>query len=499
MKCTILIENEVDCFISGLNPTHLSHFWESYGVPAENYFFNPKFKLGQWDGKIRYFHTTGKTYVNLLVEIIPTLISLGYEIDTIDNRIGKYTAPDRVDNTYLSYATFDDSDSPVVLYNHQVKVINALIDNGGGTAIAATGAGKTLICAAIAKRYGEHGLRTLVIVPSQDLITQTRDDFLWLQLDTGEYSGDCKEYDTNMCVVSTWQALQKNPNVVKGFDVIVVDECHGLKGLVLQKLLNEHGANIPHRFGVTGTLPKGDTDAMAVKLAVGHVQVVVTAKELMDAGVLAKLDIHIEQLVEDLTAKYATFKSEYPVESKNVTYAQFKDGYYPDYTTEKTHLQNKAARMTAISDKVMALREEGNVFILVDGVAFGKKLSKSIPDSTFVHGADKKKARKNIYDLFKNNDGLVVIATVNIASTGLNIKRIYNLVLIDIGKSFTRVIQSIGRGLRIAKDKDHVDVWDICSDLKYGKKHVAQRVKYYREAQYNHKKQKIEYELGDIL
>jgi len=87
----------------------------------------------------------------------------------------------------------------------------------------------------------------------------------------------------------------------------------------------------------------------------------------------------------------------------------------------------------------------------------------------------------------------VVIATVNIASTGLNIKRIFNLMFIDVGKSFIRVIQSIGRGLRKAPDKDYVDVTDICTDLKYGKRHVRERIKFYTEAKYPHKKRKINY------
>ena len=136
---------------------------------------------------------------------------------------------------------------------------------------------------------------------------------------------------------------------------------------------------------------------------------------------------------------------------------------------------------------------KGNVFCLVDGINFGKKLAKLIPDAVFVYGKDKKTARKQIYDLFRDNDNLVIIATVNIASTGLDIARIFNLMFIDVGKSFIRVIQTIGRGLRKAPDKDHVDVTDICTDLKYGKKHVRERIKYYNEALYPHKKRKIDY------
>ena len=116
-----------------------------------------------------------------------------------------------------------------------------------------------------------------------------------------------------------------------------------------------------------------------------------------------------------------------------------------------------------------------------------------IDDAVFVYGKDKMKDRKMVYNLFKENDNLVVIANVQVASTGLDIKRIFNMMFIDVGKSFIRVIQSIGRGLRKAPDKDSVHVTDICSDFKYSKKHLLERIKFYDEAKYPHKKKVVDY------
>lgn len=135
-----------------------------------------------------------------------------------------------------------------------------------------------------------------------------------------------------------------------------------------------------------------------------------------------------------------------------------------------------------------------NVFCLVDGVRNGQKLADLVDGAVFVHGKDKAKARKEVYNLFRDNDNLVVIATIHIASTGLNIKRIFHMMAIDVGKSFIRIIQTIGRGLRKAPDKDSVGFTDICSDLKYSRKHLTERKKIYKEVQYQHKvKKKIEY------
>ena len=88
---------------------------------------------------------------------------------------------------------------------------------------------------------------------------------------------------------------------------------------------------------------------------------------------------------------------------------------------------------------------------------------------------------------------MVVIATYGVAAVGINIPRIFNLVLVEPGKSFVRVIQSIGRGIRKAKDKDHIQIWDITSSCKFSKRHLTQRKKFYREAHYPFRVQKVDY------
>ncbi len=492
----VKIFDEVNCAIIGLSDRHVGYFYDEFAAHPPNHFFNPKFKLGSWDGFIRYFHKTGKTYVYLLNEIVPKLVEMGYKIEIMDERKNSPAIPLFVDKDHFAHIPDQETGEPTELRPYQVELVNALINGAGGVAIAGTGSGKTICNAALVDSYGKCGLRTITIVPNQDLIGQTFGDFEYWGLDTGEYSGDKKD-TAHQHVVSTWQALQNNPSIITQFQVVVVDECHGLKGQVLTKLLNEHGHNIQYRFGLTGTLPKAETDAMAVRIAVGPVQFTIHAHELIEQKFLASLHIQIYQLDEDFTKQYDRFVEEnsVPCGKKQLTYTQFKDQYFPEYEAEKRYLQGNKQRLDWIAACVETKRDakKGNVFCLVDGINFGKKLATLIPGSVFVYGKDKKKARKQVYDLFKENDNIVVIATVNIASTGLNIKRIFNLMFIDVGKSFIRVIQSIGRGLRKAPDKDHVDVTDICTDLKYGKKHVRERIKFYSEAKYPYKKTTFKY------
>jgi superfamily II DNA or RNA helicase len=137
--------------------------------------------------------------------------------------------------------------------------------------------------------------------------------------------------------------------------------------------------------------------------------------------------------------------------------------------------------------------QTGNTLILVDRISAGQMLAELIPDSTFVSGAVKVKDRKETYDTIKEGTNEVIIATYGVAAVGLNIPRIFNLVLLEPGKSFVRVIQSIGRGVRIAKDKDFVQIWDITSTCKYAKRHLTQRKKFYKEAEYPFTIEKVDW------
>jgi len=131
--------------------------------------------------------------------------------------------------------------------------------------------------------------------------------------------------------------------------------------------------------------------------------------------------------------------------------------------------------------------------VLVNRIDSGKFIANELPDSVFISGAVKTKDRKEEYDDVKTSTNKVIVATYGVAAVGINIPRIFNLVLLEPGKSFVRVIQSIGRGIRKADDKDHVMIWDITSTCKYAKRHVAARKKFYKDARYPFTQEKIDW------
>ena len=135
----------------------------------------------------------------------------------------------------------------------------------------------------------------------------------------------------------------------------------------------------------------------------------------------------------------------------------------------------------------------GNTLVLVPRKKTGKLLQSMIPDSVYIDGSVKVKDREEEYEEVKTASGKIIIATAGVAAVGIDVPRIFNLYLIEPGKSFIRVIQSIGRGIRVAIDKDWVNVFDMTSNCKYSKRHLTKRKKFFKNAEYPFTVKKVEY------
>ena len=193
-----------------------------------------------------------------------------------------------------------------------------------------------------------------------------------------------------------------------------------------------------------------------------------SASELQDRGVLAQCHVNIVQLVDHVE--------------------------YSNYQSELKYLLEESGRLDTMADLVRKVNETGNTLVLVDRTECGRQLVERLGDgAVFVSGATKAKARQDEYDEVADATGKIIVATYGVAAVGINIPRIFNLVLIEPGKSFVRVIQSIGRGIRKAEDKDHVQIWDITSTCKFAKRHLTKRKQFYKEANYPFSVEKLEW------
>lgn len=465
-RCTVVIDDEVSCRIGGLHPADLSVLYDKFGVFVEGYRYMMPYQLRRWDGKTHFFSETGKTFTKLLDEILPYLITWDYEIDFEDRRLPFVEVKERIDADFFKLANEPLVEDRFLFRDYQLQVMNALLEAGSGFGICATGSGKTSMCAALCLVLARAKLQTLVIVPSQDLINQTAEEFKQRykhvagELTVGTYSGDAKNID-HPIVVATWQSLQNAPHYMTYFQAVIVDEAHGAKAEVIKNLINTHGKHIAYRYGVTGTFPKPDVDQYSLKASIGQIHATVTASWLIANGYLSSVDI---------TA----------IETQDVVEDEF-----PDYASEKAFLSRSEERLELLARLIMEKRDEiGNTLVLVNSIAQGQALEELIPGSVFLFGESETDLRKQNYKEYAERDDIILIATVGIASTGISIDRIFVQWLVDIGKSFVKCIQSVGRGLRKKGDKRHVSVFDFHSRLKFSKKHFKKRKEYYTEAEY---------------
>ena len=469
----LVIRDEVNIKFENVDPSTRRKLSAAVKFMLPYAYHMPAYKLGRWDGMIRFCDIGGRTYLNLLDTLLPILQQSGYELDIEDHRQQWDFSFDQIDENVLSDIKWPkghvNEGEPIVLRDYQVDVVNNSLSHLQSLQEVATGAGKTIITATLSKLVGKYG-RSIVIVPNKSLVTQTEEDYINVGLDVGVFYGDRKEFGCQH-TICTWQSLnvllKKSKKKTAGIDIqefingvicVMVDEVHQAKADVLKELLTGVFANIPIRWGLTGTIPKEDYEFCSLKASLGEVINSISAHTLQEKGVLSNCEVKVLQLKDDVE--------------------------YPNYPSELKYLVSDPKRIDYLSGVISDIAETGNTLVLIGQIKTGEMLIKRLPNAVFVRGATKNEERKETYDEVATSDTKLIVATYGVASVGINIPRIFNLVLIEPGKSFVRVIQSIGRGIRKAHDKDFVQIWDVTSNCKYSKRHLTTRKKYYREAQY---------------
>ena len=485
VSCKLIIKDEVNIKLEGLDVSmrrKLSNRLK-YEVPYARH--TPQYKLGRWDGKVAFFGLGGEGYLNHLDVILDELeknrVTVA-DIEDLRQKVNLNFTP--VTETYwadqgVRWPKGHPAEGELImLRDYQVTSVNNFISNPQSLQQIATGAGKTITTATLSHLCEPYG-RTIVVVPNKSLVEQTEEDYINCGLDVGVYFGDRKELGKTH-TICTWQSLnildKRNKDgravlslaeFLEDVNAIIVDEVHQAKAEVLKNLLTRNLRNAPIRWGLTGTVPKEQVEFQSILASIGPVIGHVTAKELQDKGVLSNCHVNIAQLMDTQA--------------------------HSNYQEELKYLVTNKDRIEYIAKMMNSIRETGNTLILVDRISAGEELAKLIPGSTFVSGAVKVKDRKETYDTIREGTNEVIIATYGVAAVGLNIPRIFNLVLLEPGKSFVRVIQSIGRGVRKAKDKDFVQIWDVTSTCKYAKKHLTERKKFYKDAQYPFTIEKVDW------
>ena len=487
MTVRLIIRDEVNIKIEGLPldaRKKLANTFK-YEIPYARY--HPAYKLGRWDGMVSLFGLGGNGYLSQLETVLGILGNMGISIDEVED----LRTTQKIEFTPVTESYWADQGKvwpkghqfegqPIMLRDYQVEAINTFLTNPQALQEIATGAGKTITTATLSQLCEQLG-RTITIVPNKSLVEQTEEDFIAVGLDVGVYYGDRKDLNKTH-TICTWQSLnildKKSKNhehdivtlaeFLEDVKTVIVDEVHMAKAEVLKNLLTQNLCNAAIRWGLTGTVPKEKYESEQIFASIGPVVGGIKAHELQEMGVLSNCHVNVVQMID-----ISEFTS---------------------YAEELKYLVTDDDRMIYISKLIRKIAESGNTLVLVNRIDSGKFIINEIPEAVFVSGEVKTKDRKEEYDEIKTSNNKIIVATYGVAAVGINIPRIFNMVLLEPGKSFVRVIQSIGRGIRKAEDKDFVQIWDVTSTCKYAKRHLTERKKFYKEAKYQFTIDKIDWQ-----
>ena len=429
------------------------HFQRRFGrfVPPRTYVINNQ----------------GKVEIGLLEEVIQFCETKDI-LFKLENKIKQILYPSLDKNHTIPYNLNLD------LRKYQQDIVETCIKQGRGTVILATAGGKTLAMASLLEFYYKNyskNFRCLIIVPDLGLANQTKNDFKQYNTSftTSKWTGKDKlDLSTNVIVsnLGILQSSKQDISWIEHIDILIVDEVHKVRrGNKVNKLFRT--VKTSNRFGFTGTLPPDNLDKWNIFGKIGPQLYEKMAHELRDDKYVAKAKVHVLEL-------------NYNTPTAEIYHGTNSSAYY---LQENEFIRSSEYRNNLIAKLCNKL--DNNGLILVDYIEHGELLLEALQaickrkDVYFIQGSVDTDHRKEIQDYMEAQKNVIVIAISKIFSTGINIKNLHYIVFGGGGKAKIKIVQSIGRGLRLHIDKKELIIFDIADNLRYGQRHVEQRLVLY--------------------
>ncbi len=439
---------------------------------------NPRYKY--WDGTIRlYSPATGDLYHGLMKHVQTWADEKQYIVEYEKN---DWYGDIEDDNKFVSPAGvkhFMDKISNIKPRDYQYKAVYEAIKYNRKLLLSPTGSGKSLMIYAIVRYYAATAKKILIVVPTTSLVEQMVNDFVSYGWNADDfihkiYSGKDKVTDKNI-IISTWQSIYKFPKrYFDDIDCVIGDEAHLFKSKSLTGIMTKlHNAK--YRFGFTGTLDGSKTHKWVLEGLFGSCDQVTKTDDLIKSGYLSKFRIKI------LLCKHSP-------------------QHFETYHDEIDYLVEHRGRNNLIKNLIKDL--EGNTLVLFNYVEkHGEPLYDLINSNVkedrkvfFVHGGTEVVDREEVRLITEEEDNAVIVASYGTFSTGINIKRLHNIIFASPSKSRIRNLQSIGRVLRKGEGKSIATLYDIADDIggqNYTLRHLNERVTIYNEENFKYEVIKI--------
>lgn len=451
------------------------------------YQFHPSYKNRVWDGWIRLFQALRpKLYVGLFSKLVKFCEDRGYDLKAPDHL---YIAEEIPDD--YGYQIAKEIGCKFEPRDYQNQYVVDAIRDSRSLSLSPTSSGKSLIIYLITQHYLQtYNHRTLIIVPTISLVHQMAGDFVDYGCDKDmiyKIQGGVDKNTDHPIVISTWQSLIKLPKDWFGqFNVVLGDEAHNFQAKSLQKIM-EGLDQCYYRHGFTGTLKSEEskTHRLVLEGCFGAVRKHVSTKDLMDAGTVA--DFNVKAIVLSYEEQQ---RKDFLKAFKQIKEAGKK------YPAEREFIVNNHKRNMFIRNLLWSLEGQNNLvlFDLVEkhGKILEPLLQKDNRQLHFIYGATKGEERERIRHLVENDPIKQhnILASYGVFSTGVNLKKLDNVIFASGSKSEIKVLQSIGRALRKGNDADTATLYDITDDLSVGSftnytlQHFRKRVEIYGREQF---------------
>lgn len=445
----------------------LSEFFK-FKVPGAE--FIPAVRKRFWDGYLRLFSLqTNQIYLGLYPYLQQFCEERGYTFEGYE--------PDEDNFTFDKFQQIV-KDIPLELRDYQKKAVAFAAQKQKCILVSPTASGKSLIIYSLLRyNFLKKNGRVLVIVPTTSLVEQMAKDFsdYGFKGNIAKLYGGNKDISNSHVVVTTWQTMTRmGKDFGNNFGMVVGDEAHLFQAKSLTKIM-ESLTEVKYKIGTTGTLQDTVTHKLQLEGLFGPAYYVTTSKELMESGTLANLSIKCLVLDYD--------KDERKLVSKM------------SYQEEMDWIVRNEKRNNFIKNLIKDLK--GNTLVLFQ---FVEKHGKPLYDMLdkldrkvfFVFGGTDAVDREKVREIVEKEKDAIIVASFGTFSTGVNIKRLHNIVFSSPSKSKIRNLQSIGRGLRKGTDKDDVVLYDVADDLSHNKntnytlRHFSERINIYSKENFTY-------------
>ena len=440
--------------------------------------FMPQYRNRNWNGEIHLFDLrTKKIYVGLLDKIIAFCERHDYTYKFADNEY--YGSPFEI-NDGISYAGVKDYMSSICSHQprkYQVEGVYDALRHNRKLLISPTASGKSLMIYSLVRYYVEKEQKILLVVPTTSLVEQMYKDFLDYGWNAESYCHKIyagKEKTNEFPVtITTWQSVYKlERSFFEDYNVVIGDEAHLFKSKSLISIMTKlHHAK--YRFGFTGTLDGTQTHKWVLEGLFAPSYKVTKTDELMRQGHLSQLDIQCIVLKHP-EKKFETYQDEIE--------------YLITHEQRNKFIKNLSLDLKG-NTLVLFSRVEAHGQVLYDLINNNKKGDRKV---FFIHGGVDTSERELVREITEEQSNAIIIASYGTFSTGINIKRLHNIIFASPSKSRIRNLQSIGRVLRKGKDKVKATLYDISDDCTYKSKrnytlnHLIERIKIYNEENFNY-------------